>query len=195
MALGRPLQFDPDVAVDAAMQLFWRKGYESTSLRDLLAAMDLSKSSFYQAFESKDALFLRCLEHYEATGAGQMREDLRQAESGWAFLGNWLSAAAHDMRGRDGRRGCMLVNTAGEFGQSDTRIASQVSTNFAAVAEILTRAIRMAQREGEVPKNKDPATLATYLISSMSGLRTLVKSGADRKTVQTVATIVRNSLV
>ena len=80
---GRPIEFDPDAALTDAMQLFWRKGYENTSLPDLLDAMQLSKSSLYQAFGSKQALFERCMTRYGDFMIGQLRVALRSSGSFW----------------------------------------------------------------------------------------------------------------
>jgi TetR/AcrR family transcriptional regulator, transcriptional repressor for nem operon len=65
MIYGRPLEFDPDIALQAAMQLFWCKGYESSSVQDLITTMEVSKSSFYQTFKSKHILFQRCIVNYQ----------------------------------------------------------------------------------------------------------------------------------
>ena len=81
--VGRPLEFDPNAALEAAMHQFWSKGYEHTSLQDLVTAMNLSKSSLYQAFGSKQQLLQRCLGRYADQFAAQLRQGLADAPSGW----------------------------------------------------------------------------------------------------------------
>ena len=94
MNTGRPLEYDPAEALDAAMQAFWRRGYQGTSMRELLDATGLSKSSFYQAFGSKEGAFEQALVQYcDATAAG-LRARLDVAESGLAFIESVLMSAA-----------------------------------------------------------------------------------------------------
>ncbi len=85
MGLGRPIEFDPQQALDAAMHVFWQRGYEATSLENLLAAMDIGKSSFYQAYGSKPELFQKCLENYRDASVDRLRALLDQSASGKAF--------------------------------------------------------------------------------------------------------------
>ena len=112
---GRPMQFDPEQALQKAMLLFWARGYEATSTAQLMAAMGLSKSSLYQTFGSKDALFNLCLDRYGEMTAGYMRETLAQAESPKQFLLDLVEAIA-GYHGEDGPNGCLLVNSACELG-------------------------------------------------------------------------------
>lgn len=194
MSIGRPLQFDPEAALDCAMRLFWRKGYESSSLQELISAMGLSKSSFYQAFNSKHALFERCIERYHQLLTGEMSTRLNRADHGKAFIRELFHSVANETEGRDARRGCLLMNTASEFAQSDGRISKLVSTSIAALVEIFESAITQAQQQHEIPADKNARELANYLVSSMSGLKNMVKAGADRETILQVADVVLGSL-
>jgi len=89
-SLGRPLEFDPDKAIDSAMEVFWCKGYEATSMTDLLNAMDLSKSSLYHTFGSKQRLFERCLTQYADMLSTNMEKELNASRSGRSFIENWV---------------------------------------------------------------------------------------------------------
>src|SRR5690242_5678502 len=112
MTLGRPLSFDPDAALDAAMEVFWSHGYEATSLQDLLKAMKLSKSSFYQAFGGKKELFLRCVARYRQKIGQGLTTLVENAASGRDIIEKVLvNAAAEARRPADFRRGCLLMNT------------------------------------------------------------------------------------
>jgi TetR/AcrR family transcriptional repressor of nem operon len=94
MSQGRPLEFDPSLALQRAMELFWCRGYEATSLQDLLTAMDISKSSFYQAYGSKHEIFERCLQLFRERHVRQMSMALEQSPSGKAFLRGMLRSVA-----------------------------------------------------------------------------------------------------
>ena len=176
------------------MNLFWRKGYESSSLQDLLAVTGLSKSSFYQTFKSKHHLFQRSLQHYRKMLTGEMKAQLEKAVTGKAFIETVFYSVARETCGPDARRGCLLMNTASEFAQSDPEIAELVSTGIDNITDVFELAIRRAQQQGDVSSDKDARTLASYLVSSMSGLKNMVKAGADRETIRHIADIALSTL-
>lgn len=194
MTIGRPLEFDPDVALDSAMHVFWRQGYEASSLQDLIGAMGLSKSSFYQAFESKQALFKRCIHFYRQGLVDELQGKLSKTESGKAFIQALFRDVANETAGKDGRRGCLLMNTASEFAQTDPEIAELVSRSIHHLTRLFEKAIEQGQRQGDIPADKNQRELANYLVSSMSGLKNMVKAGADSKSITQTADIVLSVL-
>lgn len=194
MSAGRPLQFDPDLARTAAMEVFWRKGYEATSLQDLLAAMGLSKSSFYQAFGSKHQLFGECLEHFRVRQVRQMTKRLSAAPSAMQFLRGFLLSVADEARRRDAPKGCLIMNTATEFAGRDPLIAGLVADGTRDFAAVFESAIRRGQGEGEIPAAKNPQALSRYFVATVSGLRAMVKAGADARAVEEIADVALDAL-
>lgn len=168
------------------MQIFWRKGYENTSIQDLLDAMDLSKSSLYQAFGGKQALFERCMTHYGDEMIGGLREALQNSPSGLSFIRQFLESVLDEARGVCEARGCLVLNTANEFARRNPQIAQAVAHGLNRFHEVLLAAIMRAQREGDIAKDRDASMLATYLISSMSGLKMMSKAGAAEVTLKGV---------
>lgn len=169
------------------MRVFWRKGYDATSLHDLLAAMGLSKSSFYQAFTSKHELFQQSLKLYRDRLNRDLRTGADKAESGRTFIESSLRGVAEETIGPDARIGCLLMNTASEFAQSDPVIARLVSEGVEGSTAVFEAAVRRAQQSGEVPRSKDPRVAGVYLVSIMAGMKNLVKAGADAATIKLVA--------
>ncbi len=169
------------------MELFWRKGYEATSLQDLLAAMGLSKSSFYQTFKSKRALFQACIRHYRQLLGQDLARRMEQAGSGKAFLQNLFYGLAAETCGAGARKGCLLMNTASEFAQSDPKIAAAVAQGIESLRGIFEAAIHQSQQHGEIAADKEARALAVYLVSSMSGIKNMIKAGADGETVRGIA--------
>lgn len=194
MTAGRPLEYNPEIALNAAMLLFWRKGYESTSLQDLLKTMGLSKSSFYQAFKSKHQLFQQSIQHYRKVLSEDLETQIRQADSSRQFIENLFYSVASETSGPNARRGCILMNTANEFAQTDTEIADLIGDSIQQVTTIFERAILQAQNENQISKDKDARSLATYLVSTMSGLKNMVKAGADRETIKRIVDIALSAL-
>lgn len=174
---GRPLEFDPDIALGLATDVFWRQGYENTSVQDLLLAMDLSKSSLYQTFGSKQELFERCLDRYGDTMVASLRKLLGQSASGLDFIRAFLETVIEEARGVCEARGCLVLNTASEFARRDPRISRAVSQNLDRFHALMREAVLRAQREGGIAADRDATMLAGFLINSMSGLKTLSKAG------------------
>src|SRR5574337_1521230 len=148
MQTGRPLEFDPELALDAAMTVFWQQGFEATSLADLLQAMGLSKSSFYNAFGSKQQLFEACLERFRGRQVGRMREGLSSAASPLDFVRGMLLTNAAEARQNGPRRGCLIMNTATEFAGRDAAVAASVSVAARDFAGMFKTAVVMAQQIG-----------------------------------------------
>lgn len=194
MSRGRPVEFCRKTAIEAAIDVFWRQGYEATSLQDLLAAMDLSKSSFYQAFGSKQQLFETCLEHYREARAKAMRRALMAAPSGLQFLGDFLRGVASEARTRSKPKGCLIMNTATEFSGREPSISDQVELGVWQFAEVFKAAIERSQAEGEIPSGRDSEVLARYVVSSVSGLRTMVKAGASAEVAEEIADVALQAL-
>lgn len=194
MTIGRPLKFDPDVALESAMQLFWRKGYESSSLQELLYTMELSRSSFYQTFKSKHSLFQRCIQFYRQMLTDTMYTQLDKNGSGKSFIKTLFHSVADETSGPDAQLGCMVMNVASEFAQTDHQIAQIVSSSIESFIDVFETAIKQAQTQGEISTDKDARSLAHYFVSSMSGLKNMVKGGADRETIKRIANIILSAL-
>ncbi len=194
MNIGRPLEFNPDQALEAAMQLFWRQGYESSSLQQLLTTMGLSKSSFYQHYKSKYQLFQSSVKHYEDTLIDELSDKLAAADNGLAFITTLFNDVSNECANSDTRIGCMLMNTVSEFAQDDPVIAQLVNHSMERFYQVFLKAVKDGQNTGLINANKDAETLARYLISSMSGLKNMVKSGADAQTIKQINSVVLASL-
>lgn len=193
-AMPRPLEFDRDVALETAMQVFWAKGYEATSLQDLIDATGLSKSSFYQSFESKQELFQRCIRRYADQVVDDMQRQLREAPSGYDFIVNTLKGVAKAASRDDGQRGCLVMNTANEFAQRDPILAELIAKEHKRFEAAFLAAIERAQREGSIPKSKPARALARYCLTTLSGLKTMAKAGASARALREVAMIAVDAL-
>lgn len=176
------------------MNLFWSKGYEHTSMQDLLAAMNLSKSSLYQAFGGKQQLFRQCLVRYADQFAGRLYQGLAAAPSGRGFIEGFLHSVLDDVAGSSEPRGCLVMNAASEFAQSKPDIAQDVAQSVARFRGALQAAVERAQSEGDIPAERDARTLANFLVSSMSGLKVQAKAGADAATLKGVIEVVLTAL-
>lgn len=194
MSQGRPLEFDPHQAALTAMEMFWQKGYEATSLQDLLTAMAISKSSFYQAFGSKHELFERCLALFRQRQVKRMQSALNKAPSGRAFLGSVLQAVAAEAECATAPKGCLIMNTASEFAGRDAGIASLVSEGAREFSGVFRAAVVRAQEEGDIAPDRKAAALADYMVTTVSGMKTLVKAGLPRSAIEEIAEVAIGAL-
>lgn len=194
MPRGRPIQFDPDAAIDAATQTFWSRGFEATALPDLLSATGLSRSTLYQVFGSKQGLFESCLKHYAESLAKDMQHALDTAPSGIEFLEGVLHGFIEESAPEARRRGCLALNSAREFSCRDPRIAKLVSASAQRMMRIFEAAIRRAQSEGDIAAKADARALAAFFLSSVSGLRNMLQTRMERALLRATAAHILSAL-
>lgn len=191
--IGRPKNFDQQVALQAAQDLFWRRGFTATSLDDLLGAMSLSKSSFYAEFKSKEALFRACLKDYQQMIVSHLDQVRSRSSSFRDFLDTIFQEAIDDATSGD-PQGCLIVNSAVEFGQHKTQFTEDVRVALEAVQKAFESAIQLAVRNGELATSS-PKLLAKTITTLMSGLRSMIKGGMPTKDAKAVAQKVLDSIL
>ena len=194
MTYGRPREFDIDRALEAATQQFWAVGYEATSLQDLLKSMGLSKSSLYQTFGNKHELFIRCLDHYQQSMVDKLNVQLNSSDSVKQFIAKFLEGVIAEAKNSSGRKGCLLVNTANELSQRDTDIAKAVTDGTGNVAKLFQQAIELGKQKKEISVDTSTEHLVSYLITAISGLRTMIKAGAETSTLKPVTDLIIKTL-
>ncbi|MFT7414813.1 MAG: TetR/AcrR family transcriptional repressor of nem operon, partial [Methylophagaceae bacterium] len=155
--------------------------------------MGLSKSSLYQSFGNKEALFISCIDNYQATFNEELAELLKSSASGLEFIEQLLESVIQEVNSNE-RKGCLLVNTANELGIKDPIITAAIERGFNAVRITIKMALQKAIVGGDVPQNADIDALSAYLVVGISGLRTMVKAGADYEKLHRVTQILLNSL-
>jgi len=190
--MARPREFDEQHAVDAAMNAFWDKGYEATSTQDLCTATGLGRSSIYNTFSSKHALFERSLDHYAEIGLRTRGELLESAEAGHDRIRALLEAAVADEAA--GHRGCLMINTVAEFGERDSVISARMKEDARRHLELLTDHIRVGQADGSIDTRRNPAELAEFVHSTIGGLRLISRRGATESEMLSVAEIALSAL-
>lgn len=194
MTYGRPREFDIDRALEAATQQFWAVGYEATSLQDLLKSMGLSKSSLYQTFGNKHELFVRCLDHYQQSMVDKLNLQLNSSDSVKQFIANFLEGVIAEAKNSSGRKGCLLVNTANELSQRDTDIAKAVTDGTGNVAKLFQQAIELGKQKKEISVDTSTEHIVSYLMTAISGLRTMIKAGAETSTLKPVTDLIIKTL-
>jgi TetR/AcrR family transcriptional repressor of nem operon len=187
--MPRPREYDPDVALERAMQVFWAKGYEATSLDDLCAAMELSRSSLYAAFGDKRDLLLKSIDRYSERGTDRIRAALARPVPFRQALAALLDEFIDAIVAGPGRRGCFIGNCAAELARSDRQAMAHVRRSLARVEETFHEALSRAQAKGEIAAGIDIRALARFLTSGFQGLRLVGKANPDRSTLEDVAAV------
>jgi TetR/AcrR family transcriptional regulator, transcriptional repressor for nem operon len=174
---GRPKEYNRAKIIRIAKDLFWQKGYAATSLTDLTEAMAVSKSTFYTAFASKDALFVICLELYAKEFLHLLTQRLGQKQPVMLALAGYFREIASEGETCSLPKGCMLVSSANEIGAHHPELSPIVKQWMTMVRGAFRNALELAQRKGEIPPNGNASQASIYLLSHMCGLRTMVKCG------------------
>ena len=190
--MPRTKEFEPQEALDAAMHLFWRKGFGATSMRDLLDAMCIGRGSFYDTFGDKHTLFLAALDRFEDARTSWMDRALEGA--GVDGIEEVFRRSIEGLLGFEPRRGCLLANTAVELAPHDPEVAGRISRYVRRTEEAFTGALARAREAGEIPADGDPKVLARFLVSNLHGLRVLARAGADRRTLEDAAGVALQAL-
>lgn len=178
--MARPRQFDEQEAVTAATELFWRRGYHATSVRDLGDELKLTPSSLYRTFTDKHTLFLRALDHYRATESAEARRRLdasdrpvREVLREWML---WLvTCPAADESGR----GCFVINTATELGTTDAQVQERTEAAFAVTRQALHAVLAEGRERGELSTDFDIDGAVESLFTTVLGLRVRERAGHD----------------
>lgn len=189
MSIGRPIEFDRDEALNKALDQFWTHGYRGTSLSDLCAKMSLSKSSLYASFGDKKQLFLSAIRVY-SEGLLRDFESLREsARDPRQFIESLFSDLTNEAETGCERRGCLVMNTATEFAQTDLAVASIVNKTIEKMRVILEDILTEGRSQGLFRKELNPEAMSFFLVSTIAGMKTMVKAGRTRTELEEVANL------
>lgn len=180
--IGRPKEFDEEEALKKAMYYFWEHGYESASLADLLDTMGIKKSSFYQTFGSKEALFKASLSLYTENSSHYIGE-LKEQFGAKGALVELMRMLLAEVKETGKSKGCLVMNSGGECYAKFGHLSSLVKEKFKAFQTLFMRYIIEAQASGEIANKSDPFELTTLYQSFLNGGSALVRAGAEEREI------------
>ncbi len=191
--VGRPKEFDQQIALERAMEVFWTHGYEATSVQDLLDAMHISRGSMYDTFGDKHALFSSAMEHYGRTVTCGLEEMLAVPGSP---LGNVRKAMASmvEQALNGACRGCLATNTAVELAQHDPQVSRAVTAILQRIEKAFGRTLRQAVTAGELKRTSDTRALARFLTGTVQGVVVMGKASASRATLKDIVRVALSTL-
>ena len=183
--LGRPLGFDPEKALEAALRVFWRKGYEGTALSDLTAAMGISRPSIYATFGNKEALFRKALDRYSEQMTCYTAEALKEPTAR-AVAQRLMVGTADLLSCPENPKGCLIVQGALACGDDADSIRKELIARRAVGEAALRERFERAKIEGDLPAGADAGDLARYVMAVMHGMSVQSAGGASREELQGV---------
>ncbi len=171
--MPRPREFDRDDVINRALRLFWERGYEATSIRDLIDATGISSSSMYEAFGDKRGLFLVALGRFCEWERVRIAHMAREASSPEQFVSGLFGSIEDAVQSTSAAQGSLAFNTMVEFGTRDPDVTQLLLAHHAGIAQIVADVIRAGQAAGTVTSRQDPLELAYAIVSALHGVATL----------------------
>lgn len=178
--MARTKDFDEKEVLQKAVYLFWDKGFNGTSMQDLVDGLGISRSSLYDTFGGKHQLYLKALESYKNTYASHLCTLTLEPPSARAAVAQLLALATNDLLNDEQRRGCFMVNAAIELANHDTEVNNLVCQTEKQLEQAFFKVIEQGQANGEISKDKDALALARFLNNTVKGLQVSAKSTSER---------------
>ncbi len=182
--MPRRKEYDPDVVVERAMNVFWEKGYEATSVQDLVDATGINRFSMYQAFGDKRGLFLRALEHYFRQVLPQILHLSEDSTGGLTTIRRYFEALETTITSPLGHRGCFGQNTGIELAHRDEVALEPLNTMYAELNHNFERALRTAADRRDIEENTPVPEVARFLVTVAQGMILMAKTGRDHHFVR-----------
>jgi AcrR family transcriptional regulator len=186
MAMGRPREFDPDQALDRALKVFWRSGYEGASMADLTEAMGITKPSLYAAFGNKEELFRKALDRYVDGPGGYVQVALAKPTAR-EVVEHLLYQAADAVTDPENPPGCLAVQGALCCGEAAETIKQELMSRRANGEEDLRKRFARAVTEGDLPRESNAADLARYISAIVQGMAVQAAGGVSREQLRKIA--------
>lgn len=171
------------------MEVFWRRGYEATSIEDLTTSMGINRGSLYDTFGGKQALFLACIDRYCKGMMASRLPMLKQPGPALEAIRTFVRTMLEFGIAYPTRKGCLIVNTVMELAPHEQEIGKRVAQAMGDLEETFFKTLMRAKAQGELRKDKDPRSLARFLTTMMQGVIVMLKAGTSadalRDTVRT----------
>ena len=182
--MARPREFNEEDVIDKAVKVFWAKGYEATSMQDLVDAMGIQRGSLYATFGGKQPLFLKSLKRYSATIVSKLLEILESKSSAVESIELFFSQLVEHLLKAGELRSCLVTNSAIERGLRDEETKQLVLQLLNALEDGFHNTLLRAKMNGELTTELDLKMVANYLTSSMQGLLVIGKVCSERSVLE-----------
>jgi TetR/AcrR family transcriptional repressor of nem operon len=185
--VSRAKEFDERVALHAAMELFWERGYEATSMSDLVERMGVARASIYATYGGKHELYLKALDHYTRERDPEIVRRLSVPGPVLPLVRRLVDGYVTESQSGQGSRGCLVVNAAVERMAADADVCRRVERSWTTVEVALTAALERGRAQGELRPETDARSLASFLLVVLQGINVVGRSPNGRQSLTAVA--------
>jgi TetR/AcrR family transcriptional repressor of nem operon len=181
--MGRPREFDVDVALWEAVKVFWKLGYSATTMQNLVDAMGIERGSLYRTFGDKESLFRRAVEHYSQHQLARLPRGAGPIE----MLRAWFTNNLDDMKSRELPNGCLVINSAVETPALPKPIQKLVTTHVAGLRGFFLGCVQAGIAAGQVSEAVDPEEKAESLLAAIIGMNVMSRAGIPHAQLARIA--------
>jgi TetR/AcrR family transcriptional repressor of nem operon len=178
--MARTKDFDENEVLIKAINLFWHKGYNGTSMQDLVDGLGISRSSLYDTYGDKHTLFMKALESYKASASNTMCNIISNAVSAKKAIRRLLELTTLELVGDNLHKGCFMTNAAVEVAPHDAEVNDMICQNDQLIEDAFYKAIKKGQESGEINHKKDARALARFIFNAVQGIRVSAKLTSDK---------------
>jgi len=187
--MARTKDFDENEVLTKAIQVFWLKGYNGTSMQDLVDSLGISRSSLYDTYTDKHTLFMKALESYQNSGAARIQDIIDNSGSAKETVKRLLELATTELLDDKEQKGCFMVNAEVEVASHDAAVNSLVCKNDQQMEEAFYQVIQKGKDSGEIKNQQDARALARFIFNSVKGMRVTAKSITDKAVFDDIITL------
>ncbi|RMA90128.1 TetR/AcrR family transcriptional regulator [Priestia megaterium] len=190
--MARNKEFDEKEALRKAMELFWRQGYEKTSMQDLVNYMGVHRRSIYDTFGDKHTLFIRALSHYVEVMDERIKNNIKPELTVKQAIRKLFEMVIYPTDKQP--KGCLTVNTAVELSLLDQEVAEKITETFIKTETLLFDLLKHGQEQGEISEHYDIKALSKFIHNALIGIRVLAKTTNDKKELETIIDLTLSTL-
>jgi TetR/AcrR family transcriptional regulator, transcriptional repressor for nem operon len=186
--------FDQEEVLDKIMNLFWEKGFNGTSIDDLVQTAGINRSSLYDTFGDKESLYLLALKRYREKSKDFIEQSCQKETSPRKKIESFFAYTIKDILNEEYGKGCFMLNATSELANQWKEVSKEAGDNYDALENYFLQWIKQGQALGEINTQHKPKALARYLVSSLNGLRLLGQTKKDKEILKDIVSIVLKSL-
>ncbi len=178
--MARTKDFDENEVLTRAMELFWSRGYNATSMEDLVVGLGISRSSLYDTYTDKHSLFIKALEYYQQMGLMKIREIVNNPGSSKETVKKMIEQSTIGISDGRKRIGCFVVNAEVEVAPHDKKVSNLVCSHDQQIEEIFYQVIQKGKKSGEIKNKQDARALARFIYNAVKGMQVTAKTISDK---------------
>lgn len=178
--MARTKDFDENEVLTKAIQIFWHKGYNGTSMQDLVDGLGISRSSLYDTYTDKHTLFVKALESYQNSGAAKIQELIDQSVSAKQAVKTLLEFTINDLLCDEQQKGCFMVNSEVEVAPHDAEVGNLICRNDQQMEDAFFQVIQKGKDNGEIKNQLDARALSRFIFNAVKGMQVTAKSTTDK---------------